>query len=682
MKKKYQQQQQKKIEFTQNKLLLGHNDEILSSKYISKSREYVALATNSADLKIIRLGSFDCSIYPAHKDIIMSLAVSADGQLLATGSKDNTIKIWFVGLLPSSRQLQRRLKKQQRRANSSTQSVHKEDDNQVILLGTCVGHTDSVSALCFGPKHSKFLMQDETKKHKKHSKPDDVTLSRSSLLDYLKSLDRNIVFASAGSDHTLKLWDIYALIHNFCALSEQGKATHTLTAPTLCTLQAHPKADINTIDIAPNDKLIATGSHDRSIKIFQMVSHKLLPLPAPVSSSAANSFSSSALQMTQRASLVVAKTLKAHRRAVWRVRFSPVDQVIVSCSGDKTIKIWSLSDYALLKTFQGHANSVLDVHFLCHGMQLLSAGSDGLVKLWTIKTNECVSTFDGHDDKIWDMDVHPKELQFVSGGASSQFNVWVDRTSDLLQQEALEGGQRLLDEQELANSLQQRQYQKAVLLALRLERPHKLLHVFNQLVAAEQDRADASIREIVQSLCQAPKQRSSFVKLLHYITAWNANSKHALLAQRLLYAVMSCISPDKLLQIVSVVLDEAKKQNHDDNDDSHVDVLISGDYQPTPQAVTQLQKTIESLIPFSEKHYNRLNALYRKSFLLDLMITNMQSYLPQQQNDLLTSTKQQKTTSSKQQKTTSSKQSSKQRRSKRQKDTTTKQQRRSKRQKT
>lgn len=75
-------------------------------------------------------------------------------------------------------------------------------------------------------------------------------------------------------------------------------------------------------------------------------------------------------------------------------------QVLATASGDTTIKMWSVKDFACLATFEGHQSSVLRVKFLSRGVQLISAGSDGLIKLWNIKTNETVATIDAHDAKV------------------------------------------------------------------------------------------------------------------------------------------------------------------------------------------------------------------------------------------------------------------------------------------
>ena len=65
-------------------------------------------------------------------------------------------------------------------------------------------------------------------------------------------------------------------------------------------------------------------------------------------------------------------TLRGHKRGIWCVRFSPVDQCLATSSADATIKIWALSDLSCVKTFEGHDSSVLKVAFMTRGMQLMS----------------------------------------------------------------------------------------------------------------------------------------------------------------------------------------------------------------------------------------------------------------------------------------------------------------------
>lgn len=35
-------------------------------------------------------------------------------------------------------------------------------------------------------------------------------------------------------------------------------------------------------------------------------------------------------------------TLNGHKKGVWDIAFSPVDKLLVSASGDKTLKVWNI----------------------------------------------------------------------------------------------------------------------------------------------------------------------------------------------------------------------------------------------------------------------------------------------------------------------------------------------------
>jgi U3 small nucleolar RNA-associated protein 13 len=79
------------------------------------------------------------------------------------------------------------------------------------------------------------------------------------------------------------------------------------------TVHAHEK-DINAVKFAPNEKLLATSSQDRSIKIWDA------------------------------SSLSCVMQLAGHKRGVWDIAFNPVEKLIASASGDNTIKVWNLDD--------------------------------------------------------------------------------------------------------------------------------------------------------------------------------------------------------------------------------------------------------------------------------------------------------------------------------------------------
>ena len=61
-------------------------------------------------------------------------------------------------------------------------------------------------------------------------------------------------------------------------------------------------------------------------------------------------------------------TLIGHKKGVWDCAFSPVDKLLVSASGDKTIKVWNLTNSTCIATLQGHLTSLVKVSWLNAGL--------------------------------------------------------------------------------------------------------------------------------------------------------------------------------------------------------------------------------------------------------------------------------------------------------------------------
>jgi WD40 repeat protein len=129
-------------------------------------------------------------------------------------------------------------------------------------------------------------------------------------------------------------------------------------------------------------------------------------------------------------------------------------QVLLSASGDKTLKLWSLTDGTCLRTFEGHTAGVLRGLFVTAGTQVVSSGADGLVKLWSTRTAECVNTFDHHEDRVWALAAGGDQQQLlVSGGADSSVVVWEDVTAEEAAAAAAEEEELEQKQQDLENAL-------------------------------------------------------------------------------------------------------------------------------------------------------------------------------------------------------------------------------------
>uniref|UniRef100_A0AAG5DUQ6 U3 small nucleolar RNA-associated protein 13 C-terminal domain-containing protein n=1 Tax=Anopheles atroparvus TaxID=41427 RepID=A0AAG5DUQ6_ANOAO len=297
---------------------------------------------------------------------------------------------------------------------------------------------------------------------------------------------------SVSQDRCLKTWKIPK------SFEKDGEDELPRLQCTLTEL-AHDK-DINCVCISPNDRLVATGSQDKTAKLWDV------------------------------SNLAVVGVFRGHKRGIWSVRFSPVDQILLTNAADCCIKLWSLTDMTCLKSLEGHDSSVLRVEFLSNGMQLLSAGADGLIKLWSIKTSECVQTLDKHESRIWALCVARDESVFYSGGSDSQMIKWHDVTESKRKDELDKRKEMLLQEQELSNLLSERKLLKALRLALNLNRPLSTLKIVSEVVKAqEQD----GLAETVRKLSNDHKET-----LLAHAVEWNTNSRNCRPAQLALHILL------------------------------------------------------------------------------------------------------------------------------------------------
>lgn len=69
-------------------------------QFVGQQESLLAVATNSDQVKVFERNSFSCQLLTGHTGIVLALDVTADGTLLATSSKDNTIRLWKLGGKP------------------------------------------------------------------------------------------------------------------------------------------------------------------------------------------------------------------------------------------------------------------------------------------------------------------------------------------------------------------------------------------------------------------------------------------------------------------------------------------------------------------------------------------------------------------------------------------------------
>ncbi|EIW63998.1 U3 small nucleolar RNA-associated protein [Trametes versicolor FP-101664 SS1] len=570
---------------TLSRQLIGFNDEIIDATFLSPnlplqastpsalSDTHVALATNSSLIRVYSTSSLDARLIAGHSEIVLCLDSGAQGRVLASGSKDRSARIWAP--VPA-------------RADAESPAVP-----EWRCIAICEGHAESVGAVALSRK----------------AFAGDAAPSGSASA----SGSDGLRFMFTGSqDRTIKMWDLspVSLTGPADDADEDADAdARVVKCKSLTTHKAHEK-DINALDVAPNDRLLVSGSQDRTAKVWEI--------------------EYAATGAGVRGELRLLGTCKGHKRGVWCVRFGRTERVLATGSGDKTVKLWSLEDFTCVKTFEGHTNSVLRVDFLNAGMQLVSSASDGLVKLWNVRTEECTATMDNHEDKVWALAVSSDESTIVSGAADSVVTFWQDCTEEQQVEKETARATLVEKEQDLQNYLALHDYRNAILLALSMSQPGRLHKLFAALTAAspadDLPRAPSftghpAVDEVLRTL-----PGTDLARLLRYVRDWNARAKTSVVAQRVLHAVVKLRAAEDIARAFDDEAAFTAATAAPANDEEDDGFAKNGTAEAVPlegRGTTSLKELIDALIPYTERHLTRMEKLLQDSYVVEHLLSEM-----------------------------------------------------------
>lgn len=282
---------------------------------------------------------------------------------------------------------------------------------------------------------------------------------------------------------------------------------------------------------------------------------------------------------------------------------------------------------------------MLRVDFLSHGQQLVTSASDGLVKLWNIKEEECVKTLDNHEDKIWALAHSSDESTLLSAGADSLLTIWHD-TSLLEQSEANATLIKSVQvEQDFINYVALKDYRRAILLALSMSQPGRLFNLFSTVVKGrqpdltEEEQGITGSKEIDEIMKTLPG--IELVRLLKFVRDWNANAKMAPVAQVILHAIFKLRSAEDILAAFEQANRLPKRSEEEEEDEDEDEEKEEGEEKkkkkkkerPSLGAPISIKDLLEGLIPYSERHFNRVDKLVQESYMLDYVLGEMEGGL-------------------------------------------------------
>ena len=358
-----------------------------------------------------------------HTDWVSSVSWSPDGQLLASASKDGTIKIWnadgtleknlpghtagvySVTFSPDGKLI----------ASASEDKTVKLWSREGVLLNTLKGHTAAVCSVSFSPDGKRLATASWDKTIK-------LWRTDGSLVKTLKGHTDNVLgvsfspdgqlLASASKDKTIILW--------------RGDGTF------LKSWKAHDDA-VTSVSFSPDSQMLASSSADKTVKLWSRDGMPLKSLTGHTNwvvnvtfshdgQTLATASADNTVKLWRRDGTLL-DTLKGHGNLVQGVSFSPDGQTIASASADNTIKLW-YRDNRLLRPIKAHRYPVNDVTFSpTDGKMMATASDDNTVKLWS-RDGILLAILQGHKDAVNQVSFSPDGKVIATASDDNTVKLW------------------------------------------------------------------------------------------------------------------------------------------------------------------------------------------------------------------------------------------------------------------
>jgi WD40 repeat protein/serine/threonine protein kinase len=275
-----------------------------------------------------------------HSNGILSMAFASDGRTMASGSFDNSIRIWDV-------------------VTGHT-------------LKTLNGHTGGVMAVAFSPDGTSLVSGGGDWSMRIWDVATGTTRStitgHTNVVTAVAWSPDGTTLASASVDRTVRLWN-----------AATGRVTATLSGHT---------GPVWALAYSPDGRTLASASADKTIRLWSTSSatvtrvldkHTAGVLSVafhPKNGTLASAGEDRMVMLWDAATGEDRKTMPGHSDIVRCVIFSPDGKFLASGSKDKSIKLWEASSGSTMRTLLNHNGGIRAMAFNSDSSMLVSGSGD------------------------------------------------------------------------------------------------------------------------------------------------------------------------------------------------------------------------------------------------------------------------------------------------------------------
>jgi WD40 repeat protein len=339
-----------------------------------------------------------------HQHEIRCLAISASGKILASGSADQTVRLWSL--------------------------------SDARLLKTLEGHAGWVNCLAINPSGSLLASAGRDGKICLWRLPSGRALKKlnghSQAIFCLAMRHDGCLLASGSADCTVRLWSL-----------PDGQERNTL--------EGH-EGTVSCLAMSPDGQLLASGSADGTVRLWSLPAGRLLRTldahrgeeldgvlclaMSPDGGVLASGGVDSSVRLWQLPDGRPLKALKGHTDYVYALAITPDNSFLVTGGGDYAVRLWQLPSGKLVKTLDGHISASSCLVISPDGQVLASASGGGLgldhtVRLWSLEHQRLLRVLSGHARYVTCLATSPDGMTLASGGGDSTIRLWSAELSRL-----------------------------------------------------------------------------------------------------------------------------------------------------------------------------------------------------------------------------------------------------------
>ena len=335
-----------------------------------------------------------------HTARVKSIAFSPDGKTLATGSEDNTIRLW--------------------------------DTKTYNLISTCIGHEKEVNLLAFSPDSKMLASTSEDWKMRLW----EVKTGKS--LHTITECGADDMFAIAYTpDGTMFL--TYRHHDSFEKYIEfwDGQTGEFLRSVLIET-------DLSEAAFSADCKILAVvGEKSPPLQFWDVESGELLKSAERCDESYESiAFSPDGRSVVTGGSwdsvsiwdVSTAERLKSKARGkqINSVAYSPDGKTVAIGIDDGTILFWDVATGKLRNTIAGHTDSQIFSAAFSPDGSILSCGGESKIQWWNPQTGEHLKTIKEPRCSVYTIKYSPDANIFATGGTSKKARLWDARTGRFL----------------------------------------------------------------------------------------------------------------------------------------------------------------------------------------------------------------------------------------------------------